>query len=52
MIPERLNIFELLVRREIVEARGRKDGLRHDPSIPVATRNSVLLVAIELTGLC
>ena len=30
MIPEGLNVFEFLVRRELVEARRRKGRLRHD----------------------
>jgi hypothetical protein len=34
MIPERLNVFELLVRRELVKARRRNGRLRHVPSIP------------------
>ena len=33
MVPERLNVFELLVRRELVETRRRKRRLRHVPSI-------------------
>jgi hypothetical protein len=33
MIPERLNVFELLVRRELVETRRRKGRVRHVPSI-------------------
>jgi hypothetical protein len=34
MIPKRLNVFELLVRRELVETRRRKRRLRHIRSIP------------------
>src|SRR5262249_47193865 len=37
MIPERLNVFELLVRRELVEATRRKRRLRHDSSIPASS---------------
>jgi hypothetical protein len=33
MVPECLKVFELLVRRELVEAMRRKRWLRHDPSI-------------------
>lgn len=33
MVPERLNVFELLVGRELVETRRRKRRLRHGPSI-------------------
>ena len=36
MVPKRLNVFELLVRRELVEARRRKRRLRHDSSIPAS----------------
>ena len=31
--PQRLNVFQLLVRRELVEARRRKRRLRHEASI-------------------
>src|SRR5262245_35604580 len=41
MVPERLNVFELLVRRELVEARGRKRRLRHDASISPCNRFNV-----------
>lgn len=37
VVPERLNVFELLVRRELVKAGRRKRRLRHDPSIASAT---------------
>lgn len=36
MVPEGLNVLELLVWRELVEARRRKCRLRHDDSIPGA----------------
>jgi hypothetical protein len=34
MVPERLNVFQLLVGRELVEAWRWKRRLRHDASIP------------------
>jgi hypothetical protein len=34
MVPQRLNVFELLIRRELVKARRRKRRLRHASSIP------------------
>lgn len=36
MSPQPLNVFELLIRRELVEASRRKGRLRHVPSIPPA----------------
>lgn len=34
MVPQRLNVFELLIRRELVKPRRWKSRLRHEPSIP------------------
>jgi hypothetical protein len=45
MVPERLNVFQLLVRRELVKARRRKRRLRHVTSIPSARASSDLLHA-------
>ena len=38
-VPERLNVFELLVRRELIEAGRRKRWLRHIESIRARGRN-------------
>ena len=34
-VPQGLDVFELLVRRELVEARGWKRRFGHQPSIPI-----------------
>ena len=49
MIPQPLNVFELLVRREIVEARRRNGQLRHVPSIPALRSMAVLAKRDTLT---
>jgi hypothetical protein len=49
MIPERLNVFQLLVRRELVEAGRWKRRLRHDASISSSHRYFRLAFIYEQT---
>jgi hypothetical protein len=44
MLPERLDVFELLVRRQLVEAWRRKRRLGHDQVYRHATATSALVV--------
>jgi hypothetical protein len=50
MIPKRLNVFELLVRRELVKARRRKGRRRHVRSISPSRAGSAGQLDISKTG--
>jgi hypothetical protein len=51
VIPERLNVLELLIWRELLEAGGRNGGLRHISSIrPSGLRSSAAEAAMSLEG--
>jgi len=48
MVPQRLNVVEPLVGRELVEASGRKRRVQHDPSIRASSTAAESLPATAL----